>query len=73
MTRTTTDPIVRFSVTSREELDHALDRAVKILQDKVMQSGSGSGLLITRNTPHEFTIETSKHVPFGETRERYEW
>lgn len=67
---TTTDLLIRVTVTDRSSLDRQLDEAEGVAMVRAWQEGKG--ILVTRHDHGIFTVALSDVVPYGITRERYE-
>lgn len=59
-------------VVDRADLDQRLDDCVLKVRAAALSAGD-RGILITRHTARDFTIELHPEVPFGCTYERQEW
>lgn len=67
-----TDELIRITVTSRSDLESQVEGAVEsLLRDH--QRIKDRGILVTRHSPWEFTVELHPGVPFGVTQEKDEW
>lgn len=58
---------VTFTVSNRGERDATINAAVISL--RAAATTARSGILVTRRSPHLFTVTVSQNVPFGLTRE----
>ncbi|OAD97623.1 hypothetical protein [Arthrobacter sp. OY3WO11] len=59
---------IEVAVENRHEMDVQLESNVALLVDRAALPGD-RGILITRNSIHEFTLSLSLDVPYGEIRE----
>lgn len=64
--------VVRISVTNRLDMDVRLSEAVEALIIEALRLGD-SGILVTRRSATDLTVQIHPDVPFGETHERQEW
>lgn len=62
----------KITVESRTDMDFLLERAVHLLKNKA-QPMKDRGILITRHSAQDFTVELHASVPFGLTQEKQEW
>lgn len=53
-------------------MDSQLNEAVQSLQDTALRLGD-RGILVTRHSAQDFTLELHPSVPFGFTQERLNW
>jgi hypothetical protein len=71
-----TDPsnedLLHIRVQKRSQLEEQLDKAVDILAARSPQRG-GTGILVARHSPRDFTLQLHPDVPFGTIQERQEW
>lgn len=65
--------IIRITVDSRADLDHKLEAGVSLLQRQATSLGCTQGILVTRHSIRDFTVELHAEVPFGMTCERQSW
>lgn len=64
--------LVRFTAVTRSDMEAKLETAVEHLRGRA-RSGLGRGILVTRHSPWEFTLELHPSVPYGTTLECQEW
>lgn len=65
--------ILKIRVDRRADLDAMLDAGVNLLRKRTKSLDSVRGILVTRHSPSDFTLEIHPDVPFGTTREKQEW
>jgi hypothetical protein len=53
-------------------MESQLERAVHLLQEHALGL-KDRGILVTRHSAEDFTVELHPSVPFGLTQERQEW
>lgn len=68
MTSTALDSCVRINVDNRKEMDLQLQANVAILLDRAATC-QDRGILVTRHTHSDFTLEIHTGIPYGEIRE----
>jgi hypothetical protein len=64
--------IITFHVGSRADMESSIETGESLLRTSALQTAD-KGILVTRHSPHDFTMELHPEVPFGTTRERQEW
>lgn len=65
--------VLSFTVDSRSDLDSKIEEGVRFLQKHAAHTGRCSGILVTRYSIRDFTVELHPAVPYGMTRERQSW
>ena len=63
---------ITFTARDRTHMDEELDRSVNLLVGHALQRRE-MGILVTRHSPRDFTVELHPEVPFGVTHERQTW
>lgn len=63
--------ILRIQPQNRADLIAQLDRAEEHLRLRAIELGTG--ILVTRHSAWDFTVELDDRVPFGTTLERSLW
>lgn len=63
---------ITIAVKSRSDMESQLERAVQLLKQRALGLGD-RGILVTRHSAEDFTVELHSSVPFGLTQERQEW
>ena len=63
---------IAFKVQDRAHMDEQLDYNVSLLLEHAMLHRR-MGILVTRHSPCDFTVELHPAVPFGVTHERQDW
>ncbi|WP_284974306.1 hypothetical protein [Arthrobacter sp. efr-133-TYG-104] len=66
------EDLLHVQVLDRSHLEDQLDKAVDILAARSPLHG-GKGILVSRNSPRDFTVQLHPDVPFGTIQERQEW
>jgi hypothetical protein len=66
------DELVRFTATTRRDMEARLEAAVEYLRGRA-RSSVDRGILVTRHSPWDFTLELHESVPYGTTLECQEW
>ena len=64
--------VIKITVSTRSEMESKLEMAVQRLIQRA-QGYRDRGILITRNSAQDFTIQLDMCVPFGLTRELENW
>lgn len=54
------------------EMEARLEQAAALLQDRAQALGD-RGILVTRHSPWDFTLQLDPEVPYGLTLERCDW
>lgn len=63
-------PSLKIIVASRADMDRNLEEGVALLQKMAEQQGTYQGIMATRHSPSEFTLELRPEIPFGTIREK---
>lgn len=63
---------IAFTARDRAHMDEELARSVNLLIEHA-QLRRDMGILVTRRSMRDFTVELHPEVPFGFTRERQTW
>lgn len=58
-----------IEVHNKDQLEYLLNQAELSLREKAAVSGH-RGILVTRLSSHQYSLELSTSVPFGQTREQ---
>lgn len=66
------DGPIKITVKSRSDMASQLQRATQGLQRHAQQL-QDRGILVTRHSARDFTVELHESVPFGLTQERQDW
>ncbi|WP_415853240.1 hypothetical protein [Sinomonas sp. G460-2] len=66
------DKTINVRVETRNEMDRTLDEGVAALRQLSIAT-QGPGILVTRRSPSEFTIELHDSIPHGTTCEKQVW
>ncbi|WP_043472049.1 hypothetical protein [Arthrobacter sp. Rue61a] len=72
MTTPTQTNSIAVTAINRASMDQQLWDAVNTLKAESL-AGSRCGILVTRNSPDNFTVELSSSVPFGMIYEQQSW
>ena len=63
------EDLLHIRVQERSQLEDQLDKAVNILAERAPLCG-GKGILVTRHSPRDFTLQLHPVVPYGTIQER---
>ncbi|BAS18510.1 hypothetical protein AHiyo8_pI68140 (plasmid) [Arthrobacter sp. Hiyo8] len=63
---------IAFTANDRAHMDEQLVRSVNYLVEHALRRPE-TGILVTRHSPCDFTVEFHPDVPFGVTYERRNW
>lgn len=66
------DQTVSFTAVSRKDMEAKLEEGLAYLQMRA-RSCPDRGILITRSSPWDFSLELHTSVPYGMTYERQKW
>lgn len=61
--------VLSIRVTDRQDMDLQLHRGVARLRERALSYGD-RGILVTRHSSKDFTLELHPNVPYGTTLER---
>ncbi|MFC0488618.1 hypothetical protein [Sinomonas atrocyanea] len=64
--------LIEIRVESRRNMEYELEQAVRTLRERAEQI-KDRGILVTRRSPQDFTIELHPDVPYGLTKELQNW
>jgi hypothetical protein len=59
---------ITLVVANRTEMDLRLQETMEVLIERAVHHRD-RGILVTRHTPRDFTLELHREVPYGETKE----
>lgn len=62
-----------ITVLSRADMDRQLEEGADLLRRLAERQGGIHGIMATRHSAVDFTLELHPGVPFGTTRERQAW
>ena len=66
------EDVLTVRVADRTDMEAQLEQCVTRLRDRALALGD-RGILVTRHSASDFTIELHPEVPYGITHEREEW
>ena len=64
--------VIRFKVENCDDMTSQIERFESYLRLRA-RAHDNRGILVTRHSPYDFTMELHPDVPFGTTREQQEW
>lgn len=72
-TRREMETFLQVRIEHRSELEATLESGIAHLQKQGTLRSLAHGILITRTSSTDFTLEIHPDVPFGTTREKQDW